>query len=97
LKICTEADYLQAHLTLIEGVSRGRYPTLQKAHQRVTSVLKKWISAANANLTAQSNPLLRLTRLSQGTSLEWTQIWRQGDQEIHAKKSKSSGNRTLTH
>src|SRR3974390_2973920 len=28
MKICTEADYLRAHLTVIEGESRGRNPTL---------------------------------------------------------------------
>jgi hypothetical protein len=42
-KICTEADYLQAHLTFIGGESRGRNPTLHNVKQRATSVLKKWI------------------------------------------------------
>jgi len=60
MKICTEADYLQAHLTVIQGESRGRNPTLHNFKQRVRSVLKRWNLAANANLTAQSNPLLRL-------------------------------------
>src|SRR5260370_7539934 len=60
LKICTETDYLQAHLTVIEGKSRARNPTLHNLKQRVTSVLKKWILAANANLTPQSTPLLPL-------------------------------------
>jgi hypothetical protein len=53
LKICTETDYLQAHLTFVEGEFRGRNPTLHNVKQRVTSILKKWITAANANLTAQ--------------------------------------------
>ena len=49
LRIRTEADYLQAHLTVIEEESRGRNLTLRNVKQRVTSVLKKWILAANAN------------------------------------------------
>ena len=51
LKICTEADYLQAHLTVIE--TRGKSPTLHNVNQRVTSLLKKWILAANVNLSTQ--------------------------------------------
>jgi hypothetical protein len=43
LKICTETDYLQAHLTLIEGEFRTRNRSLRKLRQRVTSVLKKWL------------------------------------------------------
>ena len=39
MKICTEADYLRAHLTVIEGESRGRNPTLYNVKQRVTSVV----------------------------------------------------------
>jgi hypothetical protein len=53
LRIYTEADYLQAHLTVIEGESRGRNAALHNVKQRATSVLKKWILAANANLTVQ--------------------------------------------
>jgi hypothetical protein len=64
LKICTEADYLQAHLTVIEGESRRRDPAFHNVKQRVTSILKKWILAANANLTTHSNPLLRLRAIS---------------------------------
>ena len=48
LRICTEADYLQAHLTVIEGESRGRNLTLHNVRQCVASVLKKWILAAKA-------------------------------------------------
>jgi hypothetical protein len=74
--ICNETDYLQAHLTVIEGESRGRNPTLHNLKQRVTSVLKKWILTANADLPAQFNPLLRLraTNMSQrfGTGLDLT-------------------------
>ena len=64
LKICTEADYLQAHLTAIVGESRGRNPAFQNVKQRVTSILKKWIAAANGDLTARSNPLLRFRAAS---------------------------------
>lgn len=60
LKICTETDYLQAHLTAIEGESRRRNPTWHNLKQRVTSVMKKWLLAANANMTRHSNALLRL-------------------------------------
>jgi hypothetical protein len=55
LIICTEADYLQAHLTVIEGKSRGSSLTLHHAKQRVTSVLRKWILAVND--TCQRNPI----------------------------------------
>ena len=48
LRICTEADYLKAHLTIIEGKSRGRNLNLYDLKQRATSVLKKWILAAKA-------------------------------------------------
>ena len=48
LRICTEADYLQAHLTVIEGESRRRNPALHNVKQWVTSILKKWILAAKA-------------------------------------------------
>jgi len=57
LKICTEADYLQAHLTVIQGESRGRKLTLHNV-KRATSILMKLLFAANAKLTAKSNPLL---------------------------------------
>jgi len=60
LKICTEADYLQAHLTVIVGESRHWNPAFHNLKQRVTSILKKWIAAAKADLTARSIPLLRL-------------------------------------
>src|SRR5437764_15393983 len=45
LKICTEADYLQAHLTVIEGESRRRDPAFYYLRQRVTSILKKLIGS----------------------------------------------------
>jgi hypothetical protein len=64
LKICTEEDYLQAHVTVIEREFRGRNRTLHNVRQRVTSVLKEWILADNANLTVQSNPPLRLRAIS---------------------------------
>jgi len=58
LKICTEADYLQAHLTFIVRESRHWNPALRSLKQRVTSILKKW--------TARSIPLpgLRATNMS---------------------------------
>ncbi len=46
LQICTEADYLQAHLTVLARGSRGRNPAFLNLKQLVTSVLKKWITAA---------------------------------------------------
>jgi hypothetical protein len=49
LKICTETDYLRAHLTVIEGESRGRTPALYNLKPRVTSVLKKWLCAISAS------------------------------------------------
>jgi hypothetical protein len=44
--ICNETDYLQAHLTVIEGKSRGWNLTLYNLKQQLTSGLKKWILAA---------------------------------------------------
>jgi len=44
-EICTEADYLQAHLTVIVAESRHRNPALDNLKQKVTSILKKWIAA----------------------------------------------------
>jgi hypothetical protein len=49
LQICTEADYLQAHLTVIVGGSRRRNPSFRNLKQLLTSKLKKWIAAASAN------------------------------------------------
>jgi len=43
LEICNDSDYLQAHLTVIEGESRRRAPAFHNVKQRVTSVLKKWL------------------------------------------------------
>jgi len=52
LKICTETDYLQAHLTvLVEDFRRGN-PAFHNLKQWAMSILKKWIRAANSNLTA---------------------------------------------
>jgi hypothetical protein len=68
LKICTEADYLQAHLTVIQGESSGRKLTLHNVNQRATSILMKLLLAANAKLTAKSNPLLRLRAINDKTS-----------------------------
>ena len=55
LKICNESDYLQAHLTVIEGESRRRDPAFHNVKQRVTSLLKKWILEANVKPASDSN------------------------------------------
>jgi len=49
LKICTETDYLQAHLTTIVGESRHWNPAFYNLKQWVTSILKKWIGAASCS------------------------------------------------
>jgi hypothetical protein len=46
LKICTEADYLQAHLTFIAGESDRRNPAFRNLKKWLRSVLKKWITVA---------------------------------------------------
>ncbi|HEV2732403.1 MAG TPA: hypothetical protein VGV15_20420 [Terriglobales bacterium] len=43
MKICTEADYLHAHLTVIERTSRITNPTLLTVKQQAMSMLGKWI------------------------------------------------------
>jgi hypothetical protein len=40
-KICTEADYLQAHITVLG--SRPGAPVLDRVKERVASVMKKWM------------------------------------------------------
>lgn len=62
LRICTEADYLQAHLTVIEAESRNRGPAWRILEQRVASVLKKWILGATTNLTSSFNPPRKMSR-----------------------------------
>jgi hypothetical protein len=64
LRICTEADYLQAHLTVIVEESRCWNPAFHNLKQRVAWILKKWIAAANAYLRVRSIPLLRLRAAS---------------------------------
>ena len=46
LQICTEADYLRAHITVIEGETRRRKPDLHNLMHQVISILKKWIASA---------------------------------------------------
>jgi hypothetical protein len=46
--IFTETDYLRAHLTIIDLQPRGAKLTLRDVKQRATSMLEKWILAANA-------------------------------------------------
>ena len=53
-KICNEADYLQAHLTFIVSRPRPGNPVFQDFKERATSLLKKWIIAASAELTSRS-------------------------------------------
>jgi hypothetical protein len=47
LKICTEADYLQAHLTVIVAESRDRNLALDNLKQKVTSIMMKWITVVS--------------------------------------------------
>jgi hypothetical protein len=47
LRICNEADYLQAHLTVIADESRRWNPAFYMLKKRITSLLKKWIGAAS--------------------------------------------------
>lgn len=51
LRICTEADYLQAHLTFIRGETRAGGRTLRDAKQRVVSLLKELIYEGNVQLS----------------------------------------------
>jgi hypothetical protein len=64
LKICTETDYLQAHLTVLVGDFRRENPAFHNLKQWAMSILKKWIRAANYNLTARSNDRLGFARLA---------------------------------
>jgi hypothetical protein len=45
LQICTEADYLRAHITIIAEESRPRNGFLRSLKHLVTSILKRWIAA----------------------------------------------------
>jgi hypothetical protein len=54
LIICNEADYLQAHLTFIVSKRRPGNPVFHDIKERVTSLLKKGIMAAIADLTSRS-------------------------------------------
>jgi hypothetical protein len=60
LVICNEADYLQAHLTTIVSGSRRGSPVFHEFKQRVSSMWRKWVMAANADLTSRSIHLPRL-------------------------------------
>jgi len=44
LQICTEADYLRAHLTVIVQGSGGRNPALRDLKRRVRFILKKLLA-----------------------------------------------------
>jgi hypothetical protein len=43
---------LQAHLTVIVGESRRRNLAVHNLKKRLTSILKKWIAAANSDCGA---------------------------------------------
>jgi hypothetical protein len=77
---------LQAHLTVLEGKSRGNGLTLHNTKQRVTSVLKKFILAVNANLPAQSDSLLGFVRFGLRSGLERAQIWQKGARDAHHRE-----------
>ncbi|HUL34943.1 MAG TPA: hypothetical protein VL128_13750 [Candidatus Eisenbacteria bacterium] len=55
MKICSEADYLQAHLTIIEGKSLARGTAIQNALNRLASRLKKRIPGYNGPQAWQSS------------------------------------------
>ena len=42
-RICTEADYLRAHLTVIAEETQGNTPAFHNLKRRITSILKRWI------------------------------------------------------
>ncbi len=43
IRICTEADYLLAHLTVMDAEFHGKTPSLHHVKQRLKFVLTKWI------------------------------------------------------
>ena len=43
-RICTEADYLRAHLTVIAEETQATTPPFHNLKWRITSMLKRWIS-----------------------------------------------------
>jgi acetone carboxylase gamma subunit len=65
LIICNEADYLQAHLTFIVSKPRPGNPVFHDFKQRVTSLLKKWIRAAEGGLAKRNEH--RLIARGEGT------------------------------
>jgi hypothetical protein len=71
LIICNEADYLQAHLTFIVSKPSQGNPVFHDLKERVTSLLKKWIMVANADLRARSIHLreIRATSKAQRSPL----------------------------
>lgn len=66
MKICTEADYLQAHLTIIQGKSRATSPPLQIVLQRVAARVREWI-LSNARL--HSRHFIKLSCRTRKSSL----------------------------
>jgi hypothetical protein len=53
LTICTEADYLQAHLTVIEGDVPVRKTTWRDVKLRIRSIVKRWIFSANSSIASR--------------------------------------------
>ncbi len=47
IRICTEADCLLAHLTVMDAEFHGKTPSLHHVKQRLKFVLTKWIVTAN--------------------------------------------------
>jgi hypothetical protein len=45
-KICNEADYLRAHMTVIERRPAEAGATLHTVKEQVASTVKKWVSMA---------------------------------------------------
>ena len=51
LQICSEADYLRAHLTALEPVPREKQPALRVWKERMRLALKKWVENAGSHVT----------------------------------------------
>jgi hypothetical protein len=70
LTICNEADYLQAHVTAIVSVPRRGHPVFHDLSWRITSLLKKWIMVANADLKSRSIHLRGIRTASEAERFE---------------------------
>ena len=54
LQICSEADYLRAHLTMLDRQPQEKRPGLRNWKGRMRVVLKKWVMAAGAHVMHRS-------------------------------------------